>query len=457
MSNVRVWGPITGGERGWPFGAAISDIGAAGYLEEEFFFEGEAPLYRVAGGGTQTADGRWDTERAGAASFRSRILVRRPADPAQFNGTAVVYWNNVTAGFENLLNESAEPLNGFAMVFVSAQRAGVHGFDDEPKQGLHTWDPERYGSLHIAHDDLSYGILTLAARLTGPDRPRTPVDPMGGLDVKRVLAGGASQSAGRLSAYINGVQPIERIFDGFLLTIYFGSATPLNTDGAPPVRPGGGQMRRNPVRLREDIRVPVFVVNTETETPSYTLARQPDTDQFRFWEMAGAAHVTTAGSALAMARFRRDWGMDRPAMAFKTLPNSLPTAPVQDAALAAMQRWMAEATPPPCFDRIQASGDPPVIARDADGNALGGIRVPDFDVPIATSTGVGDGSDPLAFLFGSTVPFSTGRLRALYGSAGAYLAAYRASVERGIAAGYLLARDREPLIAAAEARQGLFG
>ena len=453
MSTPRIWGPITGGRRGWPFAAAIADLPAAGYVEEEYFFAGEAPLYRAT---ATRSDGRWSTERAGSQPFRSRILMRRPLDPAKFNGTVIVHWSNVTAGFENIGCESAAYLDGFAIAAVSAQRVGVHGFEDEPRQGLHSWDPERYGELHIANDDLSYGIFTLTAQLVGPNRPLGGVDPMGGLQVERLLAGGASQSAGRLAAYINGVQPIERMFQGFLPTIYFGSATPLNTEGAAPVRPGGRPVQRVNVLLRDDLGVPIFVVNTETETMAYLGSRQPDTHEFRFWELAGCSHVSTATAPLAEARYRRDWGVARPVMKFAKPPNGLPTVPVMDAALAAMQRWMSEGVAPPTFAPITVTGEPPEIARDADGNALGGIRMPDFDVPLAASTGNGDGAEPLAFLYGTTIPFEAGRLAALYPSREAYLTKYRAAATRAVDAGYLLPRDAAALVAlaVAEARPG---
>jgi hypothetical protein len=35
------------------------------------------------------------------AEYRTRILVVRPRDPEQFNGTVVVNWQNVSAGVES--------------------------------------------------------------------------------------------------------------------------------------------------------------------------------------------------------------------------------------------------------------------------------------------------------------------------------------------------------------------
>jgi hypothetical protein len=55
------------------------------YVEEEYVLEGEATAYRPVG--ELGEDGRWAVTQAGTAPYRSRILVRRPADPDAFDGT----------------------------------------------------------------------------------------------------------------------------------------------------------------------------------------------------------------------------------------------------------------------------------------------------------------------------------------------------------------------------------
>ena len=89
-------------------GLAMSSVAEAvekvGGIEEEWFFEGTASGFRLAGGASEyRADGRWSAESSSQAPFRTRLLVVRPGDPARFNGTVIVNWNNVSAG------ESFEP------------------------------------------------------------------------------------------------------------------------------------------------------------------------------------------------------------------------------------------------------------------------------------------------------------------------------------------------------------
>ena len=122
-----------------------------------------------------------------------------------------------------------------------------------------------------------------------------------------MIAFGASQSAGRLATYITLSNPSRKLqqkaFDGFILDVYFGNGTTLDTSATPGVGvthvdqitdlirthglPPGGHLLR-------DVGVPVFVVNSESESLSHFPVRQPDTDTYRFWEFAGHAHGTAA-------------------------------------------------------------------------------------------------------------------------------------------------------------------
>src|SRR5437588_5784388 len=199
-------GPVSGGQHGWPFAAAAIDLAGEGYIEEEFFVAGDATHYRPVG--ALGRDDQWTVESAAMKPFTTGALVRRPSDPARFNGTVIVEWNNVSAGCE-IAEAGDTPVvfdEGFAYVGISAQHVGLHGFEDDP-HGLVTWDPERYGRLHIADDTLSYGIYAEVARHFAPDRPADQIDPLDGLVVKRLRAAGGSQSAARLVSYIDAVHP----------------------------------------------------------------------------------------------------------------------------------------------------------------------------------------------------------------------------------------------------------
>ena len=115
--------------------------------------------------------------------------------------------------------------------------------------------------------------------------------------------------------------------------------------------------------------MPVLVFQTEGDVVpplAYWLARQPDSRWLRSWEVAGTAHADAYLIGPAAAMLGCDWRI-----------NEGPQRFVAQAALHALNRWVREGTPPPGAPVIELAGqDPAVIARDAAGIALGGVRTP---------------------------------------------------------------------------------
>ncbi len=455
-------GPISGGAHGWAFGASLGDLAAVGYIESEFFLTGEAARYTLAGGSDYAFDGVWAVEKRGTLPFRTRLLVRRPADPGRFNGTVVVNWNNVSIGHENLPGMSTELFEaGFAWVGASVQRVGLEGFPFGEPRGLVAWDPERYGTLSIPDDDLSYDIFTQVAAAVGPARVAQPPDPMGGLTVRRLLAFGASQSACRLATYYNSVQLLSQAFDGFLLVVYPGGGSLVDSTQPGPELDEIPAAARTLVNLlpfsshvlRTDLDAPVLVLNSETEAPWYHAVRQADSDTYRLWEIPGTAHASSGGAKEATALQERDFGTVPPGLSLPAdaNPNTLSFAPVAEAALHHMQRWISGGPPPPPQPRVEFSGDPPTVVRDEHGNAVGGIRLPQ----LAAATGSHRGASPKGVpdLTGSSTPFEAETLRKLYPHRDVYLARFEAAVRHGLEQGFLLPRDAERLRTQAAAAQ----
>ena len=454
---MQVRGPVTGGIHGWAFGGPAVDLGGFGYRQDEYFVRGEATRYAPADGSELTRDGLWSVEAVDSTPYATRMVVVRPIDPGTFNGTALVLWNNVSAGYENFGGGDSPEVfeGGYAVVAVSAQRVGVHGTGDDP-QGLRTWDPERYGSLDIPSDDYSFDIFSQAARSVGPGRPRHGADPMGGLPVRRLVAMGASQSAARLASYINAIQPDTKLFDAFMLLMYFGGGTPLevgdavttvNEAVADPSRP---RIAEGTNLLRSDLGVAVMVVNTECEATSCYPVRQPDTDDYRYWEIAGSSHVTLQGMRSSAPRMERDFGFSIPLDDLVQV-NRVSPAPVVDAALHHVQAWMAEGTPPPIQPRIEFGGHPLEILRDDHGIALGGVRLPDVEVPIAHNSAIPQTPDLFGRLLGYHEAFTAEEVEELYGSREGYLDRYEQSARSAAAASVVLPRDVDPMLAEAEA------
>jgi hypothetical protein len=432
-------GPITGGDHGWAFGRPLFDLAAHGYIEEEFFLTGVATTYREVAGSDWGRDGHWSAEPQGELPFTTRLLVYRPADAKRFNGTVIVCWNNVTAGYELFHGESPEVLEGgYAFVAASAQCVGVHGFPAAP-QGLAAWDPKRYGELSIPSDAASYDIFSQIGRAVGVNRARVPIDPLGGLDVKTVLATGASQSAARLATYVNAIHPLERVFDGFMLQIYFGAGAPLDDDltFATALRPSSMRLPHRAKLLRE-LDVPVMVVNSEFEAIACYGVRQPDTELFVSWEAPGATHVSVQIQAVRNLKYEREFGV---AQLLPPRMNRVALTAYYDAALHYLKRWAEGGPPAPSQPRIEFAGDMLKMVRDQHGIAQGGVRLPQVEVPVATNSWIPITTDFVGLLRGSNQPFSPAKLEALYGDESTYLACFEQAALRAVAAGVMLSRD----------------
>ena len=151
---------------GTPFYTFLNfDLADVGYEETEYFFSGTATSY-VSTDELRT-DGFWSVQKADLDSYKSRMVVLRPIDAADFNGTVVVEWFNVTGGIDaapDMLQMHTELIReGYVWVGISAQFVGIEGggaFSLPLKQV----DPTRYASLSHPGDSFSYDIFSQGAQ-----------------------------------------------------------------------------------------------------------------------------------------------------------------------------------------------------------------------------------------------------------------------------------------------------
>lgn len=402
----------------YPFFATSADLKAAGYVEQEFFIAGTARQYETPAGATGRA-------LDPAYPFKTRVVVRRPADASRFNGTVILEWNNVTAGHDLDIDwfQSYDYFMraGYAWIGVSAQRVGV--------EALKEWSPRRYASLdvtnggNIINDALSYDIFASVAQAV---RSPGTIALLGGLKADRIFATGHSQSAGRLATYVNAVHPLSPVFDAVVL------------------HGGGG-------RVRTDLTIKVWKLLSETDViGSQAASRQPDTASFRTWEVAGDSHVDQQFVAMSRPLGSRD-GLTNPPVTCERPPFShVPFHYVMNAAFDHLVRWVRDGIAPPSAPPIDVSavGPPAVVVRDDAGNARGGIRLAEHAVPTGINTGQNSGPG-FCRLYGSHVEFDAAILTSLYPTHAAYVAAVKAATDKNVAAGFLLRADGDRTIAAA--------
>ena len=460
--SATVAGPIAGRPA---LALTAFDLAEVGYRVEEYFLSGLATSYRAVG--AQGRDGRWSARPHKAAEYVTRMVVVRPEQSAAFNGTVVVEWLNVSAGADTApewgYTHRELIRGGYGWVGVSVQKAGIEGGGLMAFPGMEPLkkaDPDRYAPLKHPGDPFGYDIYTQAARTLRAEPERL----LGVPAITTLIAAGESQSAGRLTTYINAIAPIQQAFDGYLVHSRFGGAPSLGKSSM--VASLLGALR--PVHIRTDMTTPVLNFITETDLMmkrfGYLPARQPDHDRLRTWEVAGTAHADTyvmgaspidsgAASAEDMAKAlaptRKLLGL--------TLPGEINAAPqhhyVMMAALSALNRWITTGAAPPSGPRLAVEGAKPAkLALDSVGNAAGGVRSPWMDVPTCKLSGLATAGGRMGALFGSTGPLDMGALARLYpGGRGDYLTKFQAALASAVEAGFILPGDRNEIQALAAA------
>jgi hypothetical protein len=281
--------------------------------------------------------------------------------------------------------------------------------------GLCGWDPERYGSLHHPGDAFSYDIFSQGARAL-LEGSTGSTDMLGGLSPRLVIATGGSQSAMRLGSYINVAHQKDKVIDGFLLTVHWGLCPPAPDMSLVESFDLTQEFKfKGSSQIRDDGDVPILVVNSESETMMVSMVRQPDSDTFRFWEMAGTAHGGGESAEAMTAVLVRD-GIS------EGLPvvegrNTIVWDYIARAGLERLVEWIDAKSPPVVIPPITLGESG--IARDDVGNALGGVRMPDVVAPLAVHAGMKSELSAAA-LMGESTPLAPERVLELYPDASAY-------------------------------------
>lgn len=438
-----VTGPIAGDTAAnHPFNASayqIDPINLAkqGYREDEYFLHGTANVYQY----DSVAD-PYDTTvnvlRSGP--YTNRILVRRPIDPARFSGNVIVEVLNATNNYDLPIFWSYDH-----DYFTSRGDIWI-GITGKPVTiaGLKKFNPTRYaalswanpnpdetatscptlysivgGATHATEDGLLYDILSQTAALV---RSPGKSNPLNGYNVKAVYASGYSQSAIALVGYINAITPRIKgapIFDGYFIGSGFGIQAPLNQCSPAPAA-------FDPRNVLHSRNAPIVATQTQSDYNSARQAYRPDSDatsdRYRTYEAAGPAHVVVEQTTSAPD------ATDTHAAGGTTLVedytsclagarlSNFPGRDLLDASFNILESWVRNGQTPPHAALLAATGTAPKLTEtlDAYGNAIGGVRAPEVDVPVATYTASTGASSLNCSLSGQQIALSHATLRSLY-------------------------------------------
>src|SRR5579863_2303893 len=451
ISAPKLTGPIPVTADSYPFLAANRtlqplDLQKAGYVEEEFIVSGSANVYDWA------ADGSLSVKTPNAP-YSTRILVRRPADRARFSGHAIVELLNPARRFDWAM------MSGYSRdSFIEHGDAWVGVTMPGSVDALRKFNAARYPSVAFANPEPAE---TCAAGRGGA----TTSDQEDGLkwdmlsQVAAALKNGANLNARYVYMTSQGADVLtyaaaiqthatlesgKPVYDGFL----------VKTPGAV------GRIRRcapavpkgDPRQMIHNVGVPVIEVVAQGETGADY--QRPDSDQandrFRIYEVAGAAHIDMwAYRELPLMQDQLAAtgapGQGTPAWPFSAKCD--PEIPLQehpllkyvfDGAFANLEAWASKGIAPPKAERIAMK----------DGVAIGGVRNPYVDVPVASYTTTVPGPGTCREL-GSTTPFDSAKIDSLYGSRKKYEAKVAESVDTMVKERWITKSDGQKIKAEA--------
>ncbi|WP_372720694.1 alpha/beta hydrolase domain-containing protein [Immundisolibacter sp.] len=435
-------------------GTEYSDLDKYGYIEEEFYLQGVAPAI--------TASGKTLLE----APYTTRILVRKPADPARFNGTVVIepfsWFGERAAGW--ILTRDYLLRRGYAYVgytlnvnkppvdpkFISdtpaaeadqiAQYGRIVNFEF-----MRRFDFARYAPLGTYYDPQHF------TRGEGPDpfapqsqgigaqlalllKTKTAQSPLAGLDVQRVYVNSWAVTAQVWMDYLDqGRHQQWRMPD----------ARPL-IDAYMTGRMAYGEVGGDVIRLPRQTPdgVPFVTVYSQSELMHDVIEGinlPPDTDspQVRYYEVTGMPHLRLADLGTEHTElFAADVGKgDDPRC--RTLYDE-PAELVVSSLLDRMDQWVRNGKPMPKAPRVARDGK--TAARDpATGNLQGGVRPPWIQVPSATY--LTDQETGCGLIYDTKVPYSKEVLGQRYGSFSNYEQRFEDAKALSINEGYLLPED----------------
>jgi len=433
------------------------DLAARGYAEAELLVSGYASVYEWS---DAAAEGAAVMARDAGTPYTTRMLVRRPQDAARFSGRVVV----------ELLDASGEhdiaPLWGLSWEHFLRRGDVWVGVTVAPAAAatLQKFDAVRYGALNFAlrqppgcadPQDGGNGLAwDLIAQVGALLRSSSKENPLLDLNPQRVLVAGYSQAGGYVTTFANALHQQLRlgdgspIFNGYLNAAGAQVVVPINQCAAPlPAADARrGAMPRD---------VPFVTVMTESDFDRALPLRRDDSDapgdQFRLYEIAGAAHSGPFAAGVPAARDLAIAGLAVPAETLcRETRSDFPVGYAFNAIWQQFDDLLVQRLPMVSLSRIEAAADGSPLT-DANGNAMGGWRLPQLEVPLARYAGHStpqqdnERAQRVCALTGAMQRFDSARLKTLYRDRSEYLRRFNAAIDVAVQGRLLVKEDAEAL------------
>jgi len=412
------------------------DLRVTGYVEKEYLLRGLADVHDRGG------------IRSSNHPYATRMLVRRPVDPKRFSGRVVVELLSAAGGFDTA------PLWGLSSAHFLRSGDVWVGLTVKPSaaETLRRFDPLRYKPLDFTvtqsadckadpvntDHGLAWDIIAQAGALL---RSSSKESPLVDVDVRRLVAAGYAQGGGYVVAYINVAHDDLRLGNG--QPVYDAYVDAAGAVGAAPVNACAAPLTAaDPQRQVVPRDAPVVTVMTQTDAARTQWMRRTDSDAegdvYRLYEIAGMGHALPNPAGQPSAVDAKIAGLDASVDVTCADPaSSFPAGLAMNAIWQQLDELLVEGKALASVPRIEV-GEGGAVRVDALGNAIGGWRLPQLDLPLAvyraTNRARADapGTQGICALTPSMRRLDAAKLKALHGSRAAYLKKFNAALATAV-------------------------
>ena len=326
-------------------------------------------------------------------------------------------------------------------------------------QSLQRFDPVRYAGVDYKTgaacgarggsqgDALAWDLIAQAGVFV---RSASRENPLSTLHPQRVVAAGFAQGGAYVATFAEAMHGRARLVGGSPVFDAYLSAASIT---AVPLDPCSGTTETRRAAPARD--APFIAVATQSDFARSPLPRRADSDvrgeMYRLYEIAGASHSGPYPAGLPAAADLQIAGLGAgPTGACRETPSDFPMGHAFNAIWQQLDDLLLKNEPMSSLPRIGTGpgGSPQLDER---GNARGGFRLPQVEVPIAVYSGRSSPQRDDAQLrarcemSGSMRAYDQARLRQLYGNREGYLQRFDAAVDAAVQERRLTAEDAAAL------------
>lgn len=459
-----VEGPIEVTETSYPFCSMKHcrkpyDLGEFGYCEEEYFVCGHANVYDTDADGSMYI-------KAEALPYKTRVLVRKPKKQADFSGRVYLDILNATNGYDHedlwtriyewcvenghgYIGITSKPLNVAALKSFDYKR--YKSLDWSAAQKVPQPSPLIYASIPGTEEGLFWDMLSQTANTIRGGKENF----FNGWNVQYLYLTGQSQSGAYLNTYIHyfdayaNSERDNSLYDGYLNIV-------------------GAQMERKICQDETPQPLTLFGQNADSAIPFISVACEGDFYIFkafgvgnifdycpknvneqnkkcRYYEVAGSPHFDCKCPVIVCDDDIRKAGRVPHSVNREQEErlNDFPLAYYIIGLLEKLHVWAAEDKAPEVVENMVRNSAGNDLLRDEDGNAIGGLRSPFLEFPIAAYHG-SDPQDDMGTI-GTMKYFGKDMLLARYDSADKWLEQFMEYADRQAGEGWVVKKDAEKM------------